>query len=221
MSPKFCIVKAMVFPIAMYRSESWTTKAEHQRIDAFKLWYWRRLLKVPWTARRSNQSILKEINPEWLLEGLELKLQYFNHLMWKADSLEKTSMLGKTEGKRKRGWQRVRCLSSITDWMYLNLSKLWVILKHRGAWGAAVHGVAKSQTWLSASTTTACTFTYVVLTLLWNRRHSKDNFMIFRMWRETTTAKLCWANPEHVHTEPMQRNRCWLLYCNYFRMCCY
>ena len=141
---KICIVKAMVFPVIMFRCESWTVKkGENQR---FELWSWRSLLRVPWTAKRSNQSISKEINPEYSLEGLKLKLQYFGHMMWRGDALEKTLILRKIEGRRRRGRPRIRWLDSTTASMNVNLSKLWEIVKDREACSVAVHGVAKSQT---------------------------------------------------------------------------
>ena len=157
---KVRLVKAMVFPVVMYGCESWTVKkAERQRIDAFELWYWRRLLRVPWTARRSNQSILKQISPGCSLEGLMLKLQlqYFGHLMWRVDSLEKTLMLGKIEGMRRRGWQRMRWLDGITDSMDICLGRCQELVLDREAWRAAAHEVTKS--WMRLSDWTELNWT--------------------------------------------------------------
>ena len=172
----------------------WEKKAEHRRIDAFELWCWRRLLRVPWTARRSNLSILKEISPEYSLEGLmlKLKLQYFGQLMWRTDSLEKTLMLGKIEGRRKRGWQRIRWLDGITDLMNMSLSRLWKLVMDREAWHVEVHGVTKNQRWLSDWTGTelkvidlVASISILSFTLLmfwvYSRRQYKNAIIIFIM----------------------------------------
>ena len=189
----------MVFPVVMYGCESWTVKkAECQRMDAFELWCWRRLLRVPWTARRSNQSILKEVSPGISLEGmmLKLKLQYFGHLMWRGDSLEKTVMLGGIEGRRRRGWQKMRWLDGTIDSMDMSLSELQQLVMDREAWRAVIHGVTKSRTWLSNWTELNAVCKYVVEHFCINilqRNWPLSGIIFFWFWDQGDVGLVKWV----------------------------